>query len=141
MQTQKLILQISKGYVILSALSFLSVSIMAFQNPQAVMDLVDVKLDNNDAFSSIRGVYGGVGVTLFIALLYTMRKNIQESLGLLIILWGLYALSRIITIFNEGELGDFGTQWLTIESFFCAIAVSLLALFKKFSVQQLQTKK
>jgi hypothetical protein len=139
MQTQKLILQISRGYVILSALSLLSVSIMAFQNPQAIMDLVAVKLDNNDAFSSIRGVYGGVGVTLFIALLYTMRKNIQESLGLLVILWGLYALSRIITIFNEGELGSFGIQWLTIESFFCAIAVSLLALFKKFSVQQLQT--
>jgi hypothetical protein len=141
MKAQKLILQISRGYVILSALSLLSVSIMAFQNPQAVMDLVAVKLDNNDAFSSIRGVYGGVGVTLFIALLYTMRKNIQESLGLLVILWGLYALSRIITIFNEGELGNFGFQWLTIESFFCAIAVSLLALYKRFAVQQLQTTK
>ena len=131
MKSQKIISLLSKGFVLLSAFSVLSVSIMAFQNPQAVMDLVSVKLNNTDAYSSIRGVYGGVGVTIFIALLYTMRKNIVESLGLLVVLWGLYAISRIMTIFTEGRLGEFGNQWLMIEILFCSIAVLLLLINKK----------
>ena len=135
MKSQKIISLLSKGFVLLSAFSILAVSLMAFQNPQAVMDLVSVKLTNTDAFSSIRGVYGGVGVTIFISLLYTMFKNIMESLGLLIVLWGLYAISRIMTIFTEGSLGDFGNQWLVIELLFCAIAVVLL-LFNKKEIQK-----
>lgn len=131
MKSQKLILQIAKGYVLLSAFSVLAVSVMAFQSPQAVMDLVSVKLTTNDAFSSIRGVYGGVGVTLFVALIYTLRKNITESLGLLVVLWGMYALCRIITVFTEGPLDGFGRQWLIIEAVFCAIAVILLLLVSK----------
>lgn len=43
---------------------------MAFGDPQAVMDLVLVKLDNTDAYSSIRGVYGGVGIAILGVLLY-----------------------------------------------------------------------
>lgn len=96
------------------------------------MDLVGVKLPNTDAFSSIRGVYGGVGLTLFIVLLYALRKNLQEGLGLLALLWGLYALSRIITIFNEGALGDFGTRWLTIESSFFVFALVLFFLNRRY---------
>ena len=76
MKSHSIIRVLSKGFVLLSALSVLSVSIMAFQNPQAVMDLVSVKLNNTDAYSSIRGVYGGVGVTIFISLLYTMFKKL-----------------------------------------------------------------
>ena len=128
MKQQKLILSIAKGYVLLSAFSVLAVSVMAFQSPQAVMDLVSVKLTTNDSFSSIRGVYGGVGVTLFIALVYTLRKNILESLGLLVTLWGMYAVCRVITLFTEGPLGSFGNQWLAIEVSFCMIAVALLLL-------------
>ena len=131
MKSHSIIRVLSKGFVLLSALSVLSVSIMVFQNPQAVMDLVSVKLNNTDAYSSIRGVYGGVGVTIFISLLYTMFKNIMESLGLLIVLWGLYAISRIITIFAEGNLGSFGNQWLMIELLFFSAAVVLLLLNKK----------
>ena len=131
MKSHSIIRVLSKGFVLLSALSVLSVSIMAFQNPQAVMDLVSVKLNNTDAYSSIRGVYGGVGVTIFISLLYTMFKNIMESLGLLIVLWGLYAISRIMTIFAEGSLGSFGNQWLMIELLFFSAAVVLLLLNKK----------
>jgi hypothetical protein len=128
MQTAKTVKGLSYAFVLLSGFSILSVSVMAFSNPQSVMDLVGVVLPNNDAFSSIRGVYGGVGLTLFIALLYTLRKNIFESLGLLIILWGLYALSRIITLLNEGALGDFGKQWLSIEALFFLLAVGLFLL-------------
>lgn len=131
MKSAKTISVLSKGFVLLSGFCLLSVSIMAFNNPQAVMDLVSVKLPNNDAYSSIRGVYGGVGLTLFICLLYTMRKNIFESLGLLAILWGLYATSRIITHLKEGALGDFGKQWLGIEGLFFLLALGLYLLNKK----------
>lgn len=54
----------------ISVLGILSVSFMAFGDPQAVMDLVHVKLDNTDAYSSIRGVYGGVGIAILGVLLY-----------------------------------------------------------------------
>lgn len=57
--------RVGQGYMLLSALAILSVSLMAFSNPQSVMDLVQVQLPNPDAFSSIRGAYGGVGLTLF----------------------------------------------------------------------------
>lgn len=99
---------------------------MAFSDPQSVMDLVQVRLTNTDAFSSIRGVYGGVGMTLFISLLYLMVRNVPKGLAFLSLLWGFYALSRIVTVFTEGELGDFGRQWLLIESVFCLIALALL---------------
>lgn len=91
---------------------------MAFANPQSVMDLVQVRLNNNDAFSSIRGVYGGVGLTLVITLIYLMLKEVQKGVAFLCLLWGCYAVSRIITIVAEGPLGAFGKQWLVIESFF-----------------------
>ncbi|GAB2564176.1 hypothetical protein GCM10027085_65270 [Spirosoma aerophilum] len=98
---------------------------MAFVNPQSVMDLVGVKLNNTDAFSSIRGVYGGVGLTLFITLIYLMVWDVRKGLVFLVLLWGFYALSRTITIFAEGALGAFGQQWLFTESIFCLISLLL----------------
>jgi hypothetical protein len=121
----------SKGFVLLSGLGILSISIMALLNPQSVMDLVQVKLNNNDAYSSIRGVYGGTGITFFIAIIYTMRKSLSECLAMLSIFWGLYATSRIITIFHEGSLGAFGNQWMRIELIFFSIAVFLLSINRK----------
>jgi len=99
---------------------------MAFANPQSVMDLVNVKLENADAFSSIRGIYGGVGLALCISLVYLLVKSPQTGLKFLMLIWGLYAVSRIITIFTEGSLGAFGMQWLITESFFFTIALVLL---------------
>ncbi len=125
----------SKSFIGLSVLSISSVSIMALFNPQMVMDLVQVNLPNNDAYSSIRGVYGGVGLTLCAALIYTVRKNLQESLGLLGILWGSYAACRIITLLNEGQLGAFGNQWMKIELVFFLIAMILFQLNKRNRVQ------
>lgn len=115
----------SRAFVLLSAFSFLYVSGMAFIDPQQVMNLVQVQLPNNDAYSSIRGVYGGVGLALVVTLLYLLRKNLREALALLSLVWGLYALSRLITIFKEGALGDFGMQWLFTESLFFAVAMGL----------------
>lgn len=137
MKKQKWIALASRGFVLLSVLSVLSVSLMAFASPQAVMDLVNVKLQNNDAASSIRGVYGGVGLTIALLLLYLLRKNVQESLALLTVFWGLYAISRLITLFTEGPLGAFGRQWLLIESVFCVSAAVLLLLNRRTASTQL----
>lgn len=124
----------AKGFILLSALSFLSVSIMAWASPQQVMDLVNVQLGNTDALSSIRGVYGGVGLSLFVALIYLMLRQPVNGLRLLGLLWGFYALSRITTLLHDGALGDFGTRWLTIESVFFMLAIVLLALMPKTQV-------
>ena len=131
MKSQKLIRTAATVFILLSAFCFLSVSLMAFQNPQAVMDLVGVKLTNTDAYSSIRGVYGGVGLTIFISLIYLLRRNKLEALSLLSILWGMYAFSRLITIIVDGALGNFGTQWLVLEGIFFAIAICTYILHKK----------
>jgi hypothetical protein len=44
-------------------------------------------------------------------------------LGFIALFWCMYALSRLMTISVEGPLGDFGSQWLVIES-----TLSLLSL-------------
>lgn len=120
----------SISFIGLSMLSILSVSMMAFSDPQKVMDLVQVKLTNNDAYSSIRGVFGGVGITIVAVLLFLSKQKLANGLWMLAILWGMYSLSRIITLAVEGPLGAFGKQWLTIETAFCLIALTL-ALFSK----------
>lgn len=122
----------SKGLILFSGFSIVMVSAMAFNDPQAVMDLVGVKLTNTDAYSSIRGVYGGVGLTIFATLVYLALKDYKKGLVFTSILWGSYALSRLLTISMEGSLGAFGNQWLMIESILCLLSLLLLALnFRK----------
>lgn len=116
----------SKGLILFSGLSIVMVSAMAINDPQAVMDLVSVKLTNTDAYSSIRGVYGGVGLTIFATLLYLALKDYQKGLVFTSLLWGSYALSRVLTISMEGSLGAFGNQWLVIESVLCSLSLLLL---------------
>jgi hypothetical protein len=58
--------------------------------------------------------------------MYLMINDINKGLAFLSLLWGFYALSRTITVFVEGALGDFGQQWLVTESVFFVIAVILL---------------
>jgi hypothetical protein len=110
----------------ISVLGILSVSVMAFSSPQAVMDLVQVKLDNTDAYSSIRGVYGGVGIAILGVLLYLVFTDRKAALGFIALFWGMYAMSRLMTISMEGPLGDFGSQWLVIESTLSLVALGLL---------------
>jgi hypothetical protein len=123
---------LSKSFLLLSSLSILSVSLAAFFSPQSIMDLVQVKLQNNDALSSIRGVYGGVGLTIFLLLVYLFRYDLLLGLKFLTVLWGLYALSRLVTIFSEGPLGDIGTVWLIMETSFFLLGITLAAKGKKF---------
>lgn len=131
MKKEKLVRVAAFVFISFSAFCLLMVSLMAFTNPQSVMDLVSVKLTNTDAYSSIRGIYGGVGLTIVISLIYMLRKHIKEALLFLTVLWGLYAVSRLITILVEGPLGDFGTQWIVTESVFCGISILLLESYKR----------
>lgn len=131
MNKQRMLTWVTGGFISLCALSLLSVSLMAFFNPQSVMDLVSVSLSNTDAYSSIRGVYGGAGMAMVLLLVYLMRNNSRIALLFLTLLWGLYALSRLITIFAEGPLGSFGSQWIVTETVLFAIALVLLILHQK----------
>lgn len=127
MKTQKILSVAASAFIGFSAFAISMVSIMAFSNPQALMDLVNVKLTNNDAYSSIRGVYGGVGLTILITFVYLGFRDQTKGLIFAAVLWGLYAVSRLITIAKEGPLGDFGNQWLIIESALCIVALVLLS--------------
>lgn len=89
------------------------------------MDLVQTNLPNTDAISSIRGIYGGVGLSICIALVYLFFQNTKQALWFLSLFWGMYALSRLMTILVDGALGDFGNQWVVIETVFCLIALAL----------------
>lgn len=128
MRTNRILDAAAWSLVGISALGVGSVSALAFMDPQAVMDLVRVDLGNTDAYSSIRGVYGGVGATLLVVLLTLARRHRREAMGFLGMLWGMYALSRVITIRVEGALGDFGSQWLVIEAVLCAASFTVYAL-------------
>lgn len=115
----------------ISLLSIFSVCVMAFTSPQAVMDLVQVQLPNTDAYSSIRGVYGGVSVAIIAITIYLWRQQQQRALWFLALLWGMYAISRSLTIVIDGALGPFGTQWLLIESILSLSALSLAITTRK----------
>ena len=132
MNQKQLITFASRIFITISALSFFSVSILAFLSPVQVMDLVKTPLPNTDAVSSIRGVYGGAGLTIAIVLIYLAIKDSRKGLVMLMMLWGFYALSRAITIFAEGPLGDFGMQWIALESIAFAVASILLFLDVKY---------
>lgn len=121
----KLQLWFGKGFIWLSALSLLYVALMAVASPQAVMDLVGVELQSTDALSSIRGIYGGVGLCLVGLLLYFSFFETRKGLLFLFAFWGMYAASRLLTWMLDGKLGDFGMQWLQIESLFCLIALGI----------------
>jgi hypothetical protein len=134
--TAKMIITISaRGFILFSAISLVYVAILAIKNPQSVMDLVQVKLTNSDAISSIRGIYGGVGITICISLVYLGIYEVEKGLVFLSLFWGSYSFSRIITILVDGSLGHFGTTWLWIETIFCLIGISLIIFRKRFNQQ------
>lgn len=132
MQRFNLIRLTSYVWMMLSVVALAWVTLQALYSPQSVMDLVHVSLNQNtDAISSIRGVYGGVGVTLLVWLCYGLVKSPKLVLSFLALFWGMYALSRIITIFQEGALGSFGTQWLYVETFFCLVYTGLYVWWQR----------
>ena len=54
MKKEKLVRVASVSFIVFSAFCLLMVSLMAFVNPQSVMDLVSVKLNNNDAYNALK---------------------------------------------------------------------------------------
>jgi hypothetical protein len=134
MTTKAIYMLVSKGFILFSALSLCYVAVLAMFNPQSVMDLVGVKLPNTDSISSIRGIYGGVGITLVLLLFYLAFYETPKGLVFLTIFWGSYAMSRVITVWSDGPLGDFGTNWLYIESFFCFVGMVLLMFNRKMKL-------
>lgn len=125
MKATNVVQNLSRGFMGLCILSLAYVAIMAMFNPQATMDLVQVKLTNTDAISSIRGIYGGVGLLITWGLVYLLFRNVQVGLMLLSLFWGAYAFSRVVTWLADGALGAFGSQWLMIESVFALLALGL----------------
>ena len=113
-------------FVGISIIGLASVSLLSLFDPQATMDLVRVKLDNTDAISSIRGIYGGVGMSIISGLTYLLITKIIMALRFLTLFWFSYAVSRLITILVDGPLGEFGNQWLTIETAFFVLGAVLL---------------
>lgn len=126
MKTTQILEKSAKGYVLFSLLSLAYVSILGIIDPQQVMDMVQVSLTNTDAISSIRGVYGGVGITICCFILFLFFKKHQWALSFLVGFWGCYAMSRVLTILIDGSLGDFGTNWLLIECCLFFIGACLL---------------
>ncbi len=124
---------VSKIYIGFSIFSLGYVSILSMYSPQATMDLVQTTLPNNDAISSIRGIYGGVGLVITITLVYLLLRDIKKGLLFLALFWSAYAISRLVTISVDGALGDFGTQWIVIESTLGILAVLLFLLQNKQS--------
>jgi len=119
------------GLIGLTTLGILLVSILAFVDPQSVMQLVQVKLPNTDAYSSIRGVYGGAGLSICIVLGYLGLTNPRLGLTYVAILSGLYAFSRLITALVEGPLGAFGQQWMIIEASISALSILVLIAWQR----------
>lgn len=133
MDAQKNVKIASKIYIGFSAFSLGYVAILSLISPQSTMNLVATPLPNADAISSIRGIYGGVGFIITIQLIYLLIKDYKKGLLFLILFWGAYAISRLITMFVDGPLGTFGNQWMVIESTFCVLGVVLLFLNKKYN--------
>ncbi len=128
MKTNKLREAATWIIVAISALGTLSVSIMALFDPVGVMALVHTPLDNTDAFSSIRGVFGGAGIALAAAIVWIFRRDRTAGVGFLALFWGNYALCRALTIVVDGPLGDFGNQWIGIESTLAVFAAVVYVL-------------
>lgn len=121
-------------YLFFCVFSLFYLSAVSMVSPQNTMDLVDVKLTNNDAISSIRGIYGGVGLTLTLSLIYLfVKKQLDKAVMFLTLFWFSYFISRIITILIDGELGDFGNQWIMIEFVLFALGGGLLISSKSNS--------
>jgi uncharacterized membrane protein len=131
MNSQKLIAAGSKTYVGLSILSLAYVSLLSIYSPQATMNLVATALPNTDAISSIRGIYGGVGLVITISLIYLLVKDLRKALIFLCMFWFAYALSRLLTLWVDGPLGAFGNQWLITESVLGLLALLCIVFYKQ----------
>lgn len=135
MKSNKFLNMATWAVVAISAMGTLSVSIMALFDPRAVMAMVNTPLDNTDALSSVRGVFGGVGITLAAIMVWVFRRDRTTAMGFIALFWGNYALCRALTIAMDGPLGAFGSQWIMIEATLAGCA-ALVYVLRRRSVSQ-----
>lgn len=117
--------------VVGSLVSLGFVAFMAWWSPKEVMALVGEQLTNTDSISSIRGVYGGVGLFVLAVLCYLWHIGLSTVLKFLAFFWLLYSLSRGVTWIVDGALGSFGRQWLMIELILGGSCLLLFLLSRK----------
>lgn len=135
MEAQKKGRIISRIYIGFSILSLAYVSLLSLYSPQMTMDLVQTTLPNTDAMSSIRGIYGGVGMVIVATLVYLFVKDVRKGVQFLAVFWFAYMFSRLLTMWIDGPLGDFGKQWLVIESVMCLMAVTITYSTAKYKLE------
>ena len=123
----------SKIFILLSSIAIGFVSIQSMIDPIATMDLVNVHLGNNDAISSIRGIYGGIGIVITLSLLHLFFKDYKKGLVFSVMFWSAYAISRVVTYIVDGPLGEFGSQWLLLESILSLLGMTLVILNTRFT--------
>lgn len=128
---------IGKALVVISLSGLASVSLMAWWSPREVMALVGEQLTNTDSISSIRGIYGGVGIFIVVVLGFLWRIGLKLVLQFLAIFWLLYGASRIVTWIIDGPLGTFGRQWLIIELLLGVSCLMVCARIGKTSQAQI----
>lgn len=80
MKTTKIVTVCSRVYIGFSILSLGYVALLSLFSPQATMNLVATPLPNTDAISSIRGIYGGVGLVITVQLIYLLIKDMRKAL-------------------------------------------------------------
>ena len=129
MNQQRILSLAAYFFLGLCLLSLLSLSAQSLLNPQATMDLADVQLTNTDAISSIRGIYGGVGLVLALTTGYLLFRDIPKGLLFMALFWGSYVLARVMTILIDGPLGEFGSFWIVIETSFFVLSLVLYLLY------------
>jgi hypothetical protein len=122
---------ITKIFLGLVGLAFLNVAIQAFINPQAVMDFVEVALNNISAKNSIRAYYGGVNLAIALFLIYGAFKMQKEALIIASLYSGGFVIGRIYSIMAEGMPSKFILTWLCIEGVLTIVSLWLLFLKTK----------
>nr|WP_287937155.1 DUF4345 domain-containing protein [Algoriphagus sp.] len=130
MKSKQILKKPTQGYVIFSLLIIAYVSLIALLSPRQIMEMMQINLENNDAISSVRGVYGGLGLAITSILIYLLFNHPDWAFRFLVMYWGGHTLSRIITIVADGELGNFGTYWLLIEGLFFISGMAIFCIKK-----------
>ena len=138
MNAQRILHISSKIYIGFSAFSLGYVAILSLISPQSTMNLVATPLTNTDAISSIRGIYGGVGLVITIQLIYLLVTDYYKGLVFLSLFWASYAISRFITMYIDGPLGEFASFWMVNETVFGVIGIGLLVLTKKIKQDEIR---
>ncbi|HEY1025542.1 MAG TPA: DUF4345 domain-containing protein [Sphingobacteriaceae bacterium] len=123
---------LTKTFLILCGLAFLSIALQALYDPQLIMDLVQDKLTNTSSRNSIRAMYGGVHLALGAYLIYSAIKDAKSALVLLALYTGGFFFGRITGFLTDGtDVTPFIISWTFTEFTLFAISTALLIKLRK----------